>query len=135
MMAKSKSELNLEVNKANRANEMSELNAITKFRLHEINKIKEYFNDEIKERKDIVKKINKYIVTLDYADKIFITLSASFGTLSIVSHATVVGIPGGIAGSSLTLIFTISTGIIKKLVNITKKKKKKHDKIMSLAKK
>ena len=135
MMAKSKSELNLEVNKANRANEMSELNAITTFRLHEINKIKEYFNDEIKERKDIVKKINKYIVTLDYADKIFITLSASFGTLSIVSHATVVGIPGGIAGSSLTLIFTISTGIIKKLVNITKKKKKKHDKIMSLAKK
>ena len=135
MMAKSKSELNLEVNKANRANEMSELNAITKFRLHEINKIKEYFNDEINERKDIVKKINKYIVTLDYADKIFITLSASFGTLSIVSHATVVGIPGGIAGSSLTLIFTISTGIIKKLVNITKKKKKKHDKIMSLAKK
>ena len=33
--------------------------------------------------------------------------------LSIGSHATVVGIPVGIAGSSLTLIFTISTGVNK----------------------
>ena len=45
------------------------------------------------------------------ADKIFITLSASFGTLSIMSHATVVGIPVGIAGASLTLTFTVTTGI------------------------
>ena len=120
-----RSELNLEVSKANRANEISELNAITKFRLEEVNKIKEYFNKKIKERKDIVKKISKYIVTFDYADKIFIGLFVSFGTLSLVSHATIVGIPLGIAGSSLTLIFTISTGIIKKLLYITKKKKKK----------
>ena len=102
-----------------------ELNTITRFRLDEINKIKEYFNNETKEQKDIVKKINKYIVAFDYADKIFITLSASFGKLSIVSHATIVVIPVGIAGSSLTLRFTISTGIIKKLLNITKKKKEK----------
>ena len=126
-----------DVSKANRESKTSdlnlELNAITRFRLDEINKIKEYFNSEIKERKDITKKISKYIVTLDYAHKIFITLSASFGTLTLVSHATIVGIPVGIAGSSLTLIFTITTRIIKKLLNITKKKKKKHDKIMSLA--
>ena len=81
-----------------------ELNEITKFRLDEINKVKEYFNSEIKERKNIVNKISKYIVAFDYADKIFITLSAPFGTLSIVSHATVVGIPVEIAGASLTLI-------------------------------
>ena len=96
---------------------MSELNDLTeepsvkyvkKFRLDEINKIKDYLNAEIKERKDIVKKISKYIVAFDYADKLFITLSASFGTLSIVSHGTVVGIPAGIAGASLTLIFTYS---------------------------
>ena len=70
-----------------------ELNEMTKFRLNEITKIKEYFNNEIKERKDIINKIYKYIVAFDYADKVFITLSASFGTLSIASHATVVGIP------------------------------------------
>ena len=112
---------NLEVRKAN---EMSKLNDLTKFRLDEINKIKDYLNAEVKERKDIVKKISKYIVAFDYADKLFITLSASFGTLSIVSHATVVGIPVGIAGASLTLIFTITTGVVKKLLNITRKKKK-----------
>ena len=75
-----------------------ELNAITRFRLDEINEIKKYFNNEIKERKDIVKKINKYIPAFDYVDKIFITLSESFGTLSIVSHATIASIPVGIAG-------------------------------------
>ena len=110
-----------------------ELNDLTKFRLDEINKIKDYFNAEIKERKDIVKKISKYIVAFDYADKLFMTLSASFGTLSIVSHATVVGIPVGIAGASLTLTFTVTTGVVKKILNITRKKKKKHNKIITLA--
>ena len=106
---------------------------VTKFRLDEINKIKDYLNSEIKERKDITKKNSKYIVAFDYADKRFITLSASFGTLSIVSHATIVGIPVGIAGASLTVIFTVTTGIVKKLLNITRKKKKKHNKIIALA--
>ena len=99
---------NLEVCKANRANEISELKDLTKYRLDEINKIKEYFNAKIKERKHIVKKISKYII----ADKVFITLSASFGTLSIASYATVVGIPAEIAGASLTLIFTVTTGVV-----------------------
>ena len=63
---------------------MSELNDLTKYRLDEINNIKEYFNSEIKERKDIIKKISKYIVAFDYANKVFITLSASFGTLVLL---------------------------------------------------
>ena len=123
---------NLEVCKANRANKISELKDLTKYRLDEINNIKEYFNAEIKVRKDIVKKISKYIVAFDYADKRFITLSASFGTLSIASYATVVGIPAGIAGASLTLIFTVTAGVVKTL-NITRKKKKKHNEIIALA--
>ena len=98
---------------------------VTKYRLDEINNIKEYFNTEIKERKDIVKKISKYIVTFDYTDKVFITLSASFGTLSIASYAMVVGIPAGIAGASLTLIFTVTTGVVKTLLNINEKKEEK----------
>ena len=111
-----------------------ELTNINNYRLDEINKIKDYFNNEINERKDIIKKLNKYIVSFDYLDKIFTALSASFGTLSIVSHATVIGIPVGIAGSSLTLIFTISTGVNKSLLQVTKKRKKKHNKIITLAK-
>ena len=114
-----------------KANEISELKDLTKYRLDEINKIKHYLNSEIKDRKDISKKISKYIVVFDYADKRFITLSASFGTLSIASYAMVVGIPAGIAGASLTLIFTITTGVVKILLNITRKKKKKHNKIIA----
>ena len=111
-----------------------ELEDINKYRLNEINKTRDYFNNEINERKDIIKKLNKYIVSFDYLDKIFITLSASFGTLSIASHATVVGIPVGITGASLTLIFNIGTGISKSLLKLTKKRKKKHNKITALAK-
>ena len=105
-----------------------------KYRLDKINKIKDYFAYEIKERKDIIKKLNKYLVSFDYLDKIFITLSASFGTLSIASQATVIGIPAGITGASLTLIFTIGMGISKSLLKVTKKRKKKHNKIIALAK-
>ena len=111
-----------------------ELTDENKYRLDEINKIKEYFDNEIKERKDITKKLNKYLVSFDYLDKIFFTLSASFSTLSIVSYATVLGLPIGIAGSSLTLTFTIGTGINKSLLRVTKRRKKKHNKIVALAK-
>ena len=105
-----------------------------KYRLDEINKIRDYFNNEIKERKNIIKKLNKYLVSFDYLDKIFITLSASFGTLSIASYASVVGIPAGITGASLTLVFTVGTGISKSLLKVMKKRKKKHNKIIVLAK-
>ena len=115
-------------------NKIIELTNVNKYRLDEVNKIRDYFNNEIKERKDIIKKLNKYIVSFDYLDKIFITLSASFGTLSIASYASVVGTPAGIAGSSLTLIFTIGTGISKSSLKVTKKRKKKHNKIIALAK-
>ena len=115
-------------------NNIIELTNVNKYRLDEINKITHYFNNEIKERKDIIKKLNKYLVSFDYLDKIFIVLSASFGTLSIASYASVVGTPAGIAGSSLTLIFTIGTGISKSLLNVTKKREKKHNKIIVLAK-
>ena len=81
----------------------------------------------------MLKKTSKYIVDFDYADKVFTTLSASFGTLSIASYAKVVGIPAGITGASLTLIFTVTTGMVKTLLNITRKKKKKHNKIIALA--
>ena len=86
-------------------NNIIELTNVNKYRLDEINKIRDYFNNEFKERKDIIKKLNKHIVSFDYLDKIFIALSASFGTLSIV-------------------IFTIGTGISKSLLKVTKKEKR-----------
>ena len=112
----------------------SSLEHVNNYRLNQIDKIKEHFGNEIKERKNIIKKLNKYLASFDYLDKIFITLSASFGTLSIASHATIVGIPVGIAGSSLTLIFTIGMGINISLLQITKTRKKKYNIIIALAK-
>ena len=117
-----------------RMNNIIELTDGNTYRLDEINKIKEYFVNEIKKRKDIIKKLNKYLVSFDYLDKIFITLSASFGTLSIVSYASVVGITAGITGASLILVFTIGTGISKSLLKLTKRRTKKHNKIIVLAK-
>ena len=114
--------------------EYLKMNNVNKYRLGEINKIKDYFNNEIKERKDIIKKLNKYLVSFDYLDKIFIALSASFSTLSIASYASIIGASAGIAASSLTLIFTVGTGISKSLLAATKKRKKKHNKIIALAK-
>ena len=105
-------------------NNIIELTNVNKYRLDEINKIRDYFNNEIKERKDIIKKLNTDIVSFDYSDKIFIALSASFGTISIASYASVVGIPAGITGASLTLVFTIGTGISKSLLKVTKQEKR-----------
>ena len=111
-----------------------ELTDVNSYRLNQIDKIRVCLNNEINERKNITKKLNKYIVGFDYLDKIFIALSASFSTLSIASHATIVNMHAGIIGSSLTLIFTLGMGISKSLLKITKKRKKKHNKIIVLSK-
>ena len=66
-------------------NNIIELTNVNKYRLDELNKIRDYFNNEIKERKDTIKKLNKYLVSFDYLDKIFIALSGSFATVSIAS--------------------------------------------------
>ena len=78
--------------------------------------------------------MNKYVTTFDYIDKILIVLSAASSGVSIISFTSIIGAPVGIASASLTLIFSLTTGIVKKLLNITRNKKKKHDKILILAK-
>ena len=106
----------------------------TKFRLSEIIGIENYFYQEINQRKSCSKKLNKYVTTFDYIDKILIVLSATTGEVSLISFTSVIGAPVGIASASFALIFSLTTRIIKKLLNITRKKKKKHDKILMLVK-
>ena len=65
---------------------------------------------------------------------ILIVLNATTGGVSIISFTSTVGGPVGIASASFTLFFSLTTGIVKKLLNITRNKKKKHDKILMLAK-
>ena len=104
------------------------------FRLSEIIGIENYFYQEINQQKSNSKKLNKYVTTFDYIDKILIILSVTSSGISIISFASAIGAPAGIASTCFTLIFSITTEIIKKLLNITRNKKKKHDKILTLAK-
>ena len=108
----------------------------TKFRLDEISKIENYFIEEINQIKSCSKKLSKYVAVFDYIDQALVVLSATSGGVSIFSFASIVGAPVGIASASLTLFFSLTTGIVKKLLNVTrnKKKKKKHDKVLMLAK-
>ena len=106
----------------------------TKFRLSEITGIENYFYQEINQQKSYSKNLNKYVTIFDYIDKILIILSVTSSGISIISFASAIGVPTGIASACFTLIFSITTGIIKKLLNITRKKKKRHDKILMLAK-
>ena len=79
--------------------------------------------------------MSKYVTIFDYIDKILIVLSAtSSGVSSNISFTSIIGVPAGIASASFTLIFSITAGIIKKLLSTTIKKKKKHDQILMLAK-
>ena len=110
------------------------LSVQTKFRLSEIIGIENYFYQEINQRKSCSKKLNKYVTVFDYIDKILIVLSARSSGVSIISFTSIAGAPIGIVSASLTLIFSLTTGIVKKLLNITRNKRKKHDKIFMMAK-
>ena len=87
----------------------------------------------IDRRKSYCKKLSKYVTVCDYIDKILIVLSARSGGVSIISFTSILGAPVGFASASLTLMFSLTTGIVKKLLNITRNRKKEHDKILMLA--
>ena len=103
------------------------------FRLNKINEIKDYFIAEIRERELMSKNLSKYIASFEYFDKSLIVLSVATGSISIASFATVIGAPVGMMSASCSLAFSITTGIVKKLLKTTRNKKKKHNKIVMLA--
>ena len=118
---------------------MNEINKInlseqTKFRLSEIIGIENYFHQEINQRKSCSKKLSKYVTTFDYIDKMLIVLSATNSGVCIISSASVVGAPVRIASASFTLISSLTTEIIKRLLSIARNRKKKHNEILMLAK-
>ena len=100
------------------------------FRLSRINKIKYYFVAEIKERELMSKNLSKYIASFDYFDKSLTVLSVTTGIISIASFATVIWAPVGMASTSFSLAFLISTEIVKKLLKTTRNKKKSTIKLL-----
>ena len=113
------------MNKSNsiEAIDRTDLSEQTKFRLDEKSKIETYFHEEINQRKSCSKKLSKYVTAFDYIDKVLIVLSGTTGRVSVFSCTGIVGALVGIASASFTLIFSLLTGITKKLLNITTKKK------------
>ena len=107
-----------------KAIDKTNLSEQTKFRLSEIIGIENYFYQEINQRKSCSKKLSKYVAVFDYIDQALIVLSATSGGVSIISFTSIVGAPVGIASASLTLFFSLTTGIVKKLLNTTRNKKK-----------
>ena len=81
----------------------------TKIRLNEITEIENYFHQEINQRKSCHKKLSKYATAYHYIDKILIVLSATSGGVCIISSVSLAEGPVGIAGSSFTLILSLTT--------------------------
>ena len=86
----------------------------TKFQLDEISKIENYFIEELNQRKSCSKKLSKYVAVFGYIDQALIVLSATNGEVSIILFPSIVGAPVGIASASLTLFFSLATGIFTK---------------------
>ena len=115
------------MNKSNSIGAIDKTNSSeqTKFQLDEISKIENYFIEEINQRKSCSQKLNKCVTTFDYIDKLLIVLGATTGAVSIISLTSIIGAPVRIASASFTLIFSLTTRIVKKLLNITRKRKEK----------
>ena len=79
------------------------------------------------------KRLSKYITSFDYFDRSLIVLSVTTGSISIASFATVIGAPVGMMSASFSLAFSITTGFVKKFLKTIRNKKKKHNKIVMLA--
>ena len=105
----------------------------TKFGLYEIKNIENDFINEINQQNTYSKKLSRYVTIFDYIAKILIVLSTTTSGESMISFSSTIGKSVGIVSASFTLIFSLTTGIVKKLLNMTINKKKKHDHLVILA--
>ena len=101
--------------------------------MKKIDKTENYFLEEIKQNESN-KKHGKVCTTRNYIEYFFILVSIIKGCFSTSAFASLFGVPVGISNSAIGLeICTITAGF-KKYKLITKKKKKKHDRTVLLAK-
>ena len=103
------------------------------YRLNEISKIKDDFNEEIQYQQFLTNKLSKYLTVFDYSNKILTVVLAVFSGTNIFSNVKNKQLLGLIT-SVFSLSFSLSFGIIIKLQQETKLRKKKHNKLLYLAK-
>ena len=104
----------------------------TKFGLKKNKQDWKLFRQEINQKISCSKKLSTYLAAFDDIDKVLIVLSAASDRVCIISSTSLVGAPVGITRASFALIFSLTTGTSKRLLNI-RSKKEKHDKVLTLA--
>ena len=113
---------------------MAEENISQEFRLENITETRNYLIEEINRNQLVSKKHKMVCTTLNYIEHFLILGSTVTGSVSISVYASLVGIPIGITSSAIGLKIFVITAAIKKYKLIIKKKKKKPDKTVLLAK-
>ena len=106
----------------------------TNYRLNEISKIKDYFNKEIQHQQSLTNKLSKYLTILDYSNKILTVVLIVFSSTNIFAHVKGKKKLLGLITSVFSLLFSLSFGITIKLQKETKLRKKKHNRLLYLAK-
>ena len=90
------------------------LNEQTNYRLIEIGKIKDYFDQEIKYQQVLTSKLSKYLTCFDYTDKILTVFLTVFSGTNIFAHARGRKQLLGLISSIFSLLLCLSSGIVKK---------------------
>ena len=113
---------------------MPEENINQEFRLKEIDEIRNYLTKEINRNELMSEKHKNVSRILNYIDHSLIAISTIAGCVSISDFAPLVGILIRIASSAIESNICVITAMIKSYKLIVKKKRKRHNKIVSLAK-
>ena len=100
----------------------------------EIGKIKDYLEQEIKYQQLLTSKLSKYLPVFDYPDKILTVFLTVFSGTNIFAHVRGRKQLLEFTTSVFSLLFCLSSGVFKKLQQETKTRKKKHNKLLYLAK-
>ena len=90
----------------------------------EIGKIKDYFGQEIKYQQELTSRLNKYLTCFDHTDKILTVFLAVFSGRNIFARVKGRKKLLGLITSVFSLVFCLSSGIIKNLQEETKKERK-----------
>ena len=113
---------------------MAKENIIQECRLKNIDETGYYFIEEIKQSELISKKHKNVCKILNYIEHLLILAFIATGCVSISGFPSLVGIPAGIASFLKGIKICVIKAAIKMYKSIIKKKKKKYDKIVLLAK-
>ena len=103
------------------------------YRLNETSQIKSYVNEEIQYQQSLTHKLSKYLTVFDYSNKILTVVLTVFSWTNIFSNVKNEQLLS-LMTSVFSLSFSLSFGIIIKLQQETKLRKKKHNKLFYLAK-